>query len=308
MRGASRLCAVLMCATMALLGCGGSGSLLKKAPPTINTVKSADRYLKQVALVLSETPPNNMGQRAGGLYFDTLVRAVAAENSRLRLVVPGDDGFPGRLAEFASGPAGLPNGPALSQAARQAGLQGVVVAAVRDIRFSTIRTGVLWFRKTRFLINFNLTADLYDPYSAAKVVGGVIESKMRISEDDYEDYSRGSINVIEGLDEEIADAAEDMGESIGEALSELPWKAAVVGTEGDRVFLPAGYDVGIREGDQLAVFEGRRFLTGIQGEQFIAPGYQVGRVQVTAVADQKAEARSSAPAKIQNGDIVVSTR
>ena len=118
----------------------------------------------------------------------------------------------------------------------------------------------------------------------------------------------GSITAIEDLDDEIADAAEDLGESIGEALSKLHWKAAVVGTDGDRVFLPAGSGVGIREGDQLAVFEGRRLLAGKEGEQFIAPGYKLGTVQVTAVADQKSEAQSSTPGKIQNGDIVVSIR
>ncbi len=308
MRGTIRLCAVLMIVTWALSGCGGSPDLLKKAPPTINTVKSADRYTKQVALVLSETPPNAMGQGAGALYFETLVRAIAEENSGFRLVKPGDEGFPDGMAGFARGTAGIPNGPALSHIARQAGLQGVVVAAVRDIHFSTIRTGILWFRKTRFLVNFDLTADLYDPYSAAKVVGGVLESKVRISEDEYEDYLRGSITVIEDLDEEIADAAEDLGESIGEALTKLPWKASVVGTDGDRVFLPAGSGVGIREGDELVVFEGRKLLTGKDGEQFIAPGYKVGTVQVTAVADQKSEAQSSTPEKIQNGDIVVSIR
>ncbi len=308
MRGTLRLGVVFFLAAWTFWGCGGSGNLLKKVPPTINTVKSTDKYTKKVAVVLAETPRTPVGQGAGRLYFKTLARAIAGEDDRIRLVTPGDGEFPGFMAQLARQAAADPSAPALSKDAREAGYQGIVVAAVRDIRVSTIRTGLFWFRKTRYLINFDVTADLYDPHSAAKLVGGVVESKVRIGEDVYEDYTSGLVSTIEALDEEIADAAEDLGEEIGEALSDLAWKVTVVGTDGDRVFLPAGSGAGLSEGDRMAVFEGRRLLTGQLGERFIAPGYQVGTVDITAVVEQTAEARSSTPGKINVGDIAVPVR
>lgn len=308
MRGTIRLCVVLMFLSSALWGCGGSSDVLKKVPPTLNMVKSRDGYVKRVAVALTLAPPTTIGQGAGELYFKSLAGAIAGESNRLRLVAPGDSGFPEFMTQLVRGSVAYPNAPVLSKEARQAGYQGVVVAAVRDIRVSTIRTGLFWFRRTRYLIHFDVTADLYDPYSAAKVVSGVMESKVRISEDDYENYVSGVASSIEELDEEIADAAEELGERIGEALSDLPWKATVAGTDGDRVFLPAGAGVGLREGDRLAVFEGSRLMTGDQGEQFVAPGQQVGMVHITAASEQKAEAKVTAPGKIQIGDIVVPVR
>jgi hypothetical protein len=310
MCGLTRFCVVLTVVSWALLGCGGSGDLLEKIPPTINTVKPSNRYAKQVAAVLAQTPSTAVGQEAGALYFKTLAHAVADEDSRSMLVTPEDKGFPGFMAVLASGHGSMPNPDmtALLRGARQAGYQGVVVAAIRDIRVSTIRTGLFWFRKKRFLVHFALTADLYDPQLAAKVVSGVVESEVRISENDYESYKSGTAITIEELEEEIVDAAEGLGEQIGEALSDIMWKVTVRGTEGDRVVIPAGSGVGLKEGDRFIVFEGRRQLEGQQGEQFIVPGYQVGTFQVDAVADQKAEARASAEGKIQYGDIAVPVR
>jgi hypothetical protein len=308
MRRTTRLCVILILVSWAFLGCGGSANLLKKVPPTINTVKASHRYVKRVAAMLVQTPSTAVGQGAGELYFKTLTDAIADEDSRSRLVTPEDNGFPGFMAGLFRGPGSDPDVGALSRGGRQAGYQGVLVAAIRDIRVSTVRTGILWFRKTRYRAHFSVTADLYDPYSAAKIVSGVIESKVRISEGEYEDYQRGTVTSIEELNEEIADAAEDLGEQIGEALSDLMWKAAVAGTAEDRVIIPAGSGVGLKEGDRLAVFESRRQLAGRQGEQFIAPGHQVGTLQVSVVTEYKAEALLSTEGKIQNGDIVVPVR
>ena len=308
MHGTTRLCIHLLLVSLWVGGCGGSGVSLKKVPPTINSVKSGKGYLKQVAVVLSQSPASAVGQGAGALYFKSLVKAIAEEDSSFRLVKPGDNGFPGFLVESTRRSVGDPDVNALSRGGRQAGFQGLVVAAVRDIRVSAIRTGLLFLRKTRYQLHFDVTADLYDPYSGAKVVSGVMESKVRISEIDYEDYLSGTVSSFEDLDEEIAEAAEDLGESIGEALSELPWKAAVVGSDGDRIVIPAGSGVGLKEGDRFSVFEGRRQLAGNEGALFIAPGYQVGTIHVTAVAEQSAEAQASTPDTIQDGDIVVPVR
>ncbi len=311
MRKSTRFLVVLILLPWVLWGCGGSGNLLEKVPPTINTVKASDRYIKQVAAILVHTPSNAVGRAAGSFYFKTLIHEIADEDSRSRLVTPEDKEFPGFMDALAhAGDESMPDPDmtTLCQGARQAGYQGLVVAAIRDIRVSTIRSGILWFRKQRYLAHFSVTADLYDPYVSAKVVSGVVESKVRISENVYESYRSGTASSIEKLDDEMVDAAEALGERIGEALSDMKWKVAVRGTEGDRLVIPAGTSVGLKEGDRFIVFDGRRQLAGQQGERFIVPGYEVGTFQVDAVAEQKAEGRASAEGKIQYGDIAVPVR
>jgi hypothetical protein len=311
MRKCTRFLVTLIVLPWALWGCGGSGNLLEKVPPTINTVKASNRYVKQVAAILIHTSSTAVGQAAGSFYFKTLIHEIADEDSRSRLVTPEDKDFPGFMDALPhAGHESMPNPDmtALCQGAREAGYQGVVVAAIRDIRVSTIRSGILWFRKQRYLVHFSVTADLYDPYVAAKVVSGVLESKVGISKNEYESYRSGTASSIEKLNDEMVDAAEGFGEQIGEALSDMKWKVAVRGTEGDRLVIPAGSNVGLKQGDRFVVFDGRRQLAGQQGEQFIVPGYEVGTFQVDAVAEQKAEGRASAGGKIQYGDIAVPAR
>lgn len=308
MRGLIRLCVALILLFGALCSCGGSGDLLKKVPPTINTVKPHNRYVKQIAAVLIQTPPTAVGQAVGALYFKNLVKAAADEDSHSRLVTPEDDAFPESLDRFAGGMMPDPDMTALAKGARQAGYQGVLVAAVRDIRVDTLRTGLFWFRKTRHVAQFTVTADLYDPYLGAKVVSGVMESRVKISVDDFEGYQNNTVSAMEELDEAMVDAAEDLGEQIGEALADLIWKAAVVETEGDRAVIPVGSEVGLKKGERFVVFQGGRQLEGQQGEQFIVPGYQVGTLQVSAAADHKTDAQATPAGKIKIGDIVVPVR
>jgi hypothetical protein len=311
MRKRTRFLVVLIVLPWALWGCGGSGNLIEKIPPTINTVKASNRYVKQVAAILVHTPSTAVGQEAGSFYFKTLIHEIADEDSRSRLVTPEDKEFPGfmdALTPAAHETMPNPDMTTLCKGARQAGYQGVVVAAIRDIRVSTIRSGILWFRKQRYLVHFSVTADLYDPYVAAKVVSGVLESKVRISKNQYESYQSGTASSIEELDDEMVDAAEGLGERIGEALSDMKWKISVRGTEGDRLVIPAGSNAGLKEGDRFLVFDGRRQLAGQQGERFIVPGYEVGTFQVDALTEQKAEGRTSTEGKIQYGDIAVPVR
>lgn len=308
MRGPIRLCVALILVSLVFYSCGGSGDLLKKVPPTINTVKPRNRYVKQVAAVLIQAPRTAVGQGAGTLYFKTLVKAVSEEDSRSRVVTPEDSGFPEILKPFSGGSISDLDVAILTRGARQAGYQGVLVAAVRDIRVDTIRTGLLWFRKKRYLIQYTVIADLYDPYLGAKVVSGVMESSAKISIDDYEGFQKGTISAIKELDEGMVDAAEELGEQIGEALSDLMWKAVVTKVEGDRVFLAAGSDVGLKEGERFVVFQGGRLLDGQQGQQFVVPGFQVGTLQVSVVTDRTAEAKATPAGKIKDGDIVVPVR
>ncbi|MEJ2153879.1 MAG: hypothetical protein P8X96_00935 [Desulfobacteraceae bacterium] len=308
MRGFIRLCVTLILVSLVFYSCGGSGHLLKKVPPTINTVKPRNGYVKQVAAVLIQTPLTTVGQRAGALYFKTLVKSVSEEDSRSRVETPEDSGFPKIMKPFSGGSISDLDVAILTRGARQVGYQGVLVVAVRDIRVDTIRTGFFWFRKKRYIVQFTVTADLYDPYLRAKVVSGVMESSTKISIDDYEGFQNGTISAIEKLDEGMVDAAEELGEQVGEALSDLMWKAAVTKVDGDRVVLAVGSDVGLKEGERFVVFQGGRLLDGKQGQQFVAPGYQVGTLQVSDVTDRTAEAKATPAGKVKNGDIVVPVR
>lgn len=308
MPSAARVFVVLLMLPWFFLSCGGSKDLLKEIPSTINTMKPGKGYQKKVAVALIQSPATALGRTTGERFFKTLVEAIRDESSRSLLISPGDAGYPDFMAGLSNPPVSPINAAALAEAGREAGYQGLVTAAVNDIRVNTRKTGLLWFRDTRYFIHYDVTVDLYDPCTAAKIVSKVIEASTKISKDDYSAFKGGEASSIEDLNDAIEDAAEDLGEIVGKALNAQKWKTAVVKVQQGRVFILSGRQAGLREGDRLVIFEGRRRLEGRQGERFIAPGYELGEIRIVAVSEQMAEATVPDPVNVQVGDILVSAK
>jgi hypothetical protein len=241
-------------------GCGGSTNLLKEIPTTMNAVKSAKGLAKQVALVLIHTPYTPAGKIVGERYLKTLGDAVLSQNSRLNLLTPQDSEFPSFLSELAETSTTSIDAVSISEQGRQAGYQGLIIATVSDIRPVVRKTGMFWMRKTRYFIQYSVTVDLYDPYTAAKIVSEVTEGTMQISKGGYDHLKSGTAASIDDLNETIAAVAQDHGEHIGEVLADHQWKSAVLKVHEDRIFVPAGGGAGLKTGDRLVVFEGRRLL------------------------------------------------
>lgn len=308
MQATIRLIVFLLFLFLTSWGCGGSPNLLKEIPTTVHTVKSAQGQIKQVGLVLIHAPNTPVGKAVGERYLKTMGDAVRNENGRLNLLTPQDNGFPSFLAELDKTPSSTVDAVSLSEQGRQEGYQGLIVAAVDDIRAVAKKTGMFWMRKTRHFIQYTVTVDLYDPYTAAKIVSEVMEGEIKISEEDYDNLNGGTAASIDGLNETIEDVAQDHGERIGEALADHQWKSAVVKVHEGKIFIPVGIGAGLKEGDRLAVFEGRRLLENKHGGIFTAPGVQVGELQVTAFDSQTTEAKALNAENIQKGDIVIPIR
>jgi len=156
-----------------------------------------------------------------------------------------------------------------------------------------------------------LTFSVYDPFTGAKILDDVVETSTKISEDDSIAFASAEAVEIENLNETIADVASDLGEHAAKVLNDHPWQTSVVGVEGGRILLSAGTQSGLRAGDRLAVFEGRRIIDGQNGERFIVPGNKIGDLEVVNVAEQVSEAKEQAASgatKIQAGDIAVAVK
>ncbi len=305
MHGIFRWTRLLMLLFFTLWGCGGSPNLLKEIPTTINTVKSSKGQVKLVPMVLIGAPQTNLGRGVGDIYFSTLSEAIHKEDDRSKLLTLQDSEFPSFLGAFKNSTPNTVNAAVLSKKAREEGYQGIVTAAVNDIRAVAKKTGVLWLRKTRHFINYTVTVELYDPYTAAKIVNEVVEGTIRISEDDYDTYQAGTATSISDLNEEIEGVAQDLGEIVGKALKVQQWRAAVTEIKENRIMIPVGRWAGLKEGDRLAVFEGQRFLEGVEGATYIVPGIQIGEIQITSISDNMANAKALNSGNIQVGDLVV---
>jgi hypothetical protein len=287
------------------VGCSGSKDLTRSLPPTMSTVKPAKGLQKKIGIVLKHSQTSSKERMLGTLFLKTMIEALHDEDDSLNLITEQEADFPQFLNGLASATSTRLDTEPLAAEGRQAGFHGLMAASVEDVRAFTKKTGILWFRRPRYFIALDITLELVDPYTTAKIVDAVEELTVKISPAEYDAFSYGETEDLEKISDVVVDTAEDLAETVAEAMEELPWQCSVIAVHPDRLILPAGTRAGLRQGQRLAVFEGRRIVKGYQDKRFIIPGQRVGEVQITALDDQEAEAVGEDLGSIQAGDIAV---
>lgn len=303
-----RLCRWVWMATagfgLALFGCAGSMENVLSQNQTIMTITPVSGHVKKVAMVQTPLPDGLFDQKSGDLFFTTLAKKIRQESAELLLQTSEEEGVPDFMAALA-GSARPINAEALSREGRRSGYNGLITTAVHNIRTESYKSGIFWFRKTRHRIMFEVTLDLYDPFTGSKVMSVLEEDSAVISKGAYDDYKGGAITPIEDLDDVLVDLAEEIGEAVAETLADLPWQVSILQADGQRVHLPAGGQAGLQVGQRLAVIQGQRLVNGVQGESFIVPGKKIGEIIITQVGDQTAYAKVAKNTKVESGDIAI---
>jgi hypothetical protein len=302
------LLCLLVSVSLLLCGCIGPVNYRETPQQTILELKKSDSLDQRVPAILAHVPATPVGSRIGDLYFTTLLDRIGRENHLIKLITVRDTGFPEFMQSFTN-----PTGPkdlyALAENARSLGFQGIISAAVLDIHPKAEENGVLWWRKKRFYVSVAVSFDMYDPCTGSKMISRVEDKTIKIDQMEYQQLEQGQADLIEDLDAAVTDLAETIGEHAAEVLSDEPWKTSVAKIEGEVIELAAGGLSGLSVGDRLVVFQGRRRMQGPQGEQFIVPGYKVGRITVTSVEGRSVTAIAEEPgADIAVGDIAVVSR
>jgi hypothetical protein len=290
---------------ISIMGCSGAKNLAKTLPPTITTVKPAAGLTKKIAIVPTHSPDDAKVREVGALYQRALTEAMHDKDKGLELVTAQDEAFPQFLSDLAAGLPGSLNPVQLAINGRKAGYHGVMTSAVRNIRAYTKKTGLFWFRKERHFISLSVTLDLYDPFTAAKIVAAVEELTIKVTPSEYDAYITDDSMHIESLNDTVADVAQDLAKRVSKTLHRLPWQSSIIDIRSDRLILPAGLRAGLKRGDRLVVFEGRRLLDGQAGERFAVPGKRIGEVHIIAISDQMAEAGGPDAGSVRIGDMVV---
>lgn len=276
--------------------------------PTVSEVKIDQRgYMKKVALVLANRVQTPAGRGHGERFVRQLADTVRAEVDHVRLVTEGDTDFPPFSRAWADyvRPVVVQD---VARVARQAGYQTLLRANLLAVQPSSQKEGFWLLRRERFYVTVKVILDVLDPFTAAKMASIVKERKVKLDELDYESYQAGELTTVEALDEAIDDMADELGGEAGRLIEETPWRCAIVTVRDKHLILGAGAPEGVKVGDRLSVFEGRRQLKSKNGEAFTVPGFKLGEIVIVSVNGPTSEAEMAAPLTIQPDDFALPTR
>ncbi|MDA8141319.1 MAG: hypothetical protein M0036_21970 [Desulfobacteraceae bacterium] len=191
----------------------------------------------------------------------------------------------------------------ICEKARSDGFQFLLQARVLNVAPQKRERGIWWFRKMRYYIAVDLGLDIYDAITAAKLMNQVKSTEVEVRQSDYEEMVAGHAGEIREVNELVADMAQTLGHEAISAIRNAMWMAPVIDIQDNRIIFAVAGSAGVKVGDHWMIFEGRRVVTGAEGEQYIAPGYKLADARVVAVEQSKVIATVEGQNDIRPGDI-----
>jgi hypothetical protein len=289
---------------LTVTGCGWFKPKLEPARPTFNTAPTGAKSVVYKAAIVLRRPSNGpLIGRMGELYLNTLVGIIDDAGPQITLLKPGQPDYPTFMA-FLAQPGGALTG-AVGEEARRLGFQGVIVAAVSDLRPQASNWSFLWVTRTTHRLLFNVTFDLFDPVTGAKIVHCLKEVELKISSDDYESFNDGTATELEAVNDAVIGAAKDFGKQAAKALVKQPWKTTVLSVDGNYLHLAADNAARLPEAGLLAIYEGGRKMRNRFGENFIIPGVKIAEVNLAGMTDGQVIAEAPSEGGVKPGDVAV---
>lgn len=281
-------------------GCAGGSDRAAKTDAPSFAFLNDQGYVKRVGLGVIHAPSTELGHESARWFAQSVAATMQAEVARLDLL----KGWQDETIEEAIDLLKTNTVDVAAERWRTDGFQGIVTAALLDLRLVTEKTGVFWFRKDRYFIKIEVVLDLYDTHSGAKLVNEVAERVLKISQDDYEALQSGTVLHISDLDELLADLASDFGQEAAEALQKHPWQTSIISTDAERIVLAAGRSSGLQIGDRLAIYGGNRLVVGASGK-YVLPGMKIAEVDIKQVDEHRSNAVVLENGSVQAGDIAI---
>jgi hypothetical protein len=283
--------------------CAGNSPV--QGPPTLMQMKlKPNDFNKKAAVLMIRSPHSEFINRVEDYFKQVLIETMHAETDHLLLVHDDDKELEASILSSNSQAAWIDQA-ALVETARYKGYQAVVVTRFAHIDFESRKSGMFWFRKDRYYIDYGFALDVFDPATGAKMAARIVEETARIQQEEYESLQNGSQLTIDAFDEKIADLAENLGEKVASVLNDSLWRTNVVGVQADRVFLPAGKNSGIAVDDRLVVFKTQPFKETQSGYQFLLPEHKAAELRVVAVGDELTETVAEPPGTVQEWDLAI---
>jgi Flagellar assembly protein T, C-terminal domain len=282
---------LFLCVVFMITGCSPVHSIEKSTKNMVRDFRAPDSHLKRkIALTSFENKTTFKDGHMAELISEKLSRAITSACTNILLEKPGDSGYPDKLAKLPREISGGIDNFELAKIGRRLGLNGIVTGTVINISPDNKKKGILWFKNTHYYVRVQASAQVYDTETAAKLLDESFVHEVEVDEPDLESIQREPGIQASIMDEAFGAIVDKMAEKICNAVVLQPWKGFIGSVNADRIMINSGEKAGLKIGDLFDVYDSNDIFKGAGDQRFFIPGLKVGKIKITTVYPDSAEA------------------
>ncbi len=307
LRSHSRLAIWLVAAVLvSVAGCGSFTTLTESSKSILaDRWESDGKMRKKVGLATFGLSTFSLEYSPYRSVRVAIGERLAAKCRGIIVVAPDDKTYEDVLGSPPRYASGKINNFQLTQQGRPLGLNAIVTGDPVEILEEIEETGMLWFKDTASYARLNVSVDVYDTSTGAKLLGENIIRKIEVDAAGLEKVRTRDYGSVGGLAEVLREAAAEAADKICKAVEREPWKGYLIAVDGNRVSISSGRNTGLDSGDRLGVYPSRRTLESTDGQRFYLPETKAGEISVTSLTPDRAEAVLVSGGGFSEGDLVM---
>jgi hypothetical protein len=272
-------------------GCGYFSASRKETEQLYEDIGSSKSSFKKSMVFLpfdNNVPWSNI--ILDDFFSKELKKIIEKECGDVRVVLPGDPGFPDSFRQLKRQEDGEPDNYALAAAGRGSGVNLVLNSRLAGIRHIIKDTGMLWFAKQIHLARLQMNVTIWHTGTGAKLLDITIFQDIKIEEAEGIQIESEKMPGAIVLTDALLEISETAGKKTSEVLKFIPWEGYVSRVDGNRIVLPFGKASGLRKGSVLTVFNGSQETEGKSGKRFFILGAKIGKITITDVFADRSDA------------------
>lgn len=276
---------------VSMTGCSTYTSIEKSTKKMVRDFRAPESDLKKrIGIAFFENKTTFADKGLEGKFIEDLTGTIRSSCPDILLEKPGDPGYPDDLSRVPRKAFGWIDNFDLAKTGRRLGLNSIVAGTLINITPNNKKKGIWWLKDTHYYVQVQITVQVYDTETGAKLLDESFMHEIEIDEWDLESIHVDSEIKMLVLDEAFKIIADHMGEKICNAVVLQPWTGFITSIDADRIMINSGGKIGLKTGDLFEVFDSSGIFEGVGGQRFFIPGLKVGEIKITAVYPDTAEA------------------
>jgi hypothetical protein len=131
---------------------------------------------------------------------------------------------------------------------------------------------------------------IIDTETAAKLFARQFIHQVELEPAESDIFNAGRLTLSSTLSEAVDDVSDSLAEDICKAILNMSWSGYVLSVQSDQVIVSFGSDIGVKAGDQFAVYDLGGIIQGVDRYRFMLPGKKIGEILITATDSHRSSA------------------